>query len=257
VPAIDRNSDLPVYRQIADQLRASIRAGDYAPGAKLRSERELSEEFQTSRVTIRQAIAELRAEGLIIAAHGRGLFVRERPAVRRLARNRLSATERAAGRGTFTTDANAQNFTPRVDVEIRTEVADATTAELLALPSGTEVLVRDRLMFADDQPVQIARSRLPLALVAGTPIAEPDPGPGGVYGRLADLGRAPAHFTELVTARMPKPEEASALHLPDGTPVLLVTRVAFDRDSVPVEANDMILAADRYELLYEIPADQQ
>lgn len=111
-------------------------------------------------------------------------------------------------------------------------------------------------MFADDQPVQIARSRLPLMLVEGTPIAEPNTGPGGIYARLADIGHAPERFAEVVTSRMPKPEESSALQLAEGTPVRLVTRVAYDTGGRPVEVNSMVLAADRYELHYDIPAAQ-
>jgi GntR family transcriptional regulator len=255
LPGIDRTSGLPAYRQLADQLRSQIRSGEYAPGARLQSERELSDRHGTSRVTVRQAIAELRAEGLIVAEHGRGLYVRQRPAVQRLGRSRLSKGERDAGRGTFVSDAQAQRFTPKVEVEIRTEEADARTAEFLQLADGGSVLVRDRLMFADDHPVQIARSRLPLDLVQGTAIAEPDTGPGGIYARLAELGREPTHFVEMVSARMPTPEEASALQLVDGTPVVLVTRVAYDDRNRPVEVNSMVLAADRYELVYEISGD--
>lgn len=256
MPQIDRTSGLPAYRQLADQLRARIKSGEYAPGSRLHSERELSDMYQTSRVTVRQAIAELRAEGVIAAEHGRGLFVRQRPPVQRLGRTRLSSRERQAGRGTFTTDASTQQFTPRVEVDVRTETADARTAEQLQLDHGTTVVIRDRLMFADDHPVQIARSRLPYALVADTPIQQENTGPGGIYARLAEIGHAPTHFVESVAARMPTPEEAAALQLIEGTPVLLISRVAFDAADTPVETNDMILAADRYELVYEIPADQ-
>lgn len=254
---IDRTSGLPTYRQVADQLRALVRGGEYGPGDQLPSERELSNRYSTSRVTIRQAIAELRAEGLIVAEHGRGLFVRRTPTVHRLGRSRLSASEREAGRGTFTSDAIAQQFTPRVEVEIKIEPADARTAELLRLETDATVLVRDRLMFADDQPVQIARSCLPFALVKGTAITEENTGPGGIYARLADIGHSPTHFVEYIASRMPIPEEASALQLMDGTPVLLITRVAYDKNSTPVEVNNMVLAADRYELSYEISADQR
>ena len=255
MPHIDRTSPLPVYQQVAAHLRESIRSGEYPPGGKLRSERELSVLYETSRVTIRQAIAELRDEGIVVAEHGRGLFVRDRPPIQRLARRRLGGAEQRSGRGAFTSDAAAHGFTPRVEVEVRTEDADEATAGLLALATGTSVLVRERLMFADERPVQMASSRLPLALVEHTPITQVDTGPGGIYARLADIGRAPAEFTELVSARMPRPEEAAALQLVDGTPVLLVTRVAYDASDVPVEANSIVLAADRYELLYDFPAD--
>jgi GntR family transcriptional regulator len=255
VPRIDRASGVPAYRQVADELRKQIREGTYAPGTQLPSERELSELFGTSRVTVRQAIAELRSQGLIIAEHGRGLFVRPHREVQRLSRTRLSKAERQAGRGTFLTDATHHGFTPRVEVEIRHETADTRTAQLLDLDPHAEVVVRDRLMFADDRPVQIAISRLPGDLARGTLIDQEDTGPGGIYARLDDLGHGPTHFTEIVSARMPTPEESSALQLSGGTPVLLITRIAYDSTNRPVEVNDMVLAADHYELVYELPGE--
>jgi GntR family transcriptional regulator len=255
VPRIDRTSGVPAYRQVADELRRRIRDGIYAPATQLPSERELSELFGTSRVTIRQAIAELRSEGLIIAEHGRGLFVRPQRNVQRLSRSRLSTSERQAGRGTFLTDATQHGFTPRVEVEIRHESADDRTAHLLDLDQHANIVVRDRLMFADDRPVQIAVSRLPADLIRGTPIEQEDTGPGGIYARLDELGHRPTHFTEIVSARMPRPEESSALQLSGGTPVLLITRIAYDTNNRPVEVNDMVLAADHYELVYELPEE--
>lgn len=54
---------------------------------------------------------------------------------------------------------------------------------------------------------------------------------------------------------MPTPHETSALQLGPGVPVITVTRVAFGEDGTPLEMNDMVLPADRYELSYEWPAD--
>src|SRR5215211_7565072 len=96
MPSIDRTSDRPVYRQIADQLRQWI-LKEAEPGAKLPSERELSQRYDASRVTVRQAIALLRAEGLIDVEHGAGVFVRSRPPVRRLGQERLSRRNREQG----------------------------------------------------------------------------------------------------------------------------------------------------------------
>lgn len=85
----DRVSGLPAYRRVANQLRTQIVAGEYAPGAQLPSERELVERYAVSRPTIRQAIGVLHTEGLVVAEHGRGVFVRPKPVVQRLERNRL------------------------------------------------------------------------------------------------------------------------------------------------------------------------
>jgi DNA-binding GntR family transcriptional regulator len=64
------------YQQIATSLREQIESGTLAPGAALPSEAELRRRFTASRNTVRQALAVLERDGLIVAEHGRGRFVR-------------------------------------------------------------------------------------------------------------------------------------------------------------------------------------
>jgi DNA-binding GntR family transcriptional regulator len=65
------------YQEIAATLREQIQRGDLAPGAALPSEAELRRRFTASRNTVRQALAVLEQERLIVAEHGRGRFVRD------------------------------------------------------------------------------------------------------------------------------------------------------------------------------------
>lgn len=252
---VDRSSDRPVYRQIADQLRNAITRGELTPGAKLPSERVLMDRYQTSRVTVRQAIAVLGAEGLIDVEHGRGVFVRSRPPLRRLGRERLGRREREAGKGAFLSDAMAAGREASAEVEVARGVAPPEVAERLHLSQGDQVLIRRRRMLADGQPVQLATSYLPLQLVEGTQIEQADAGTGGTYARLEELGHRLGRFQEDLSARMPLPDEARALRLGAGVPVIRVVRTAFDEQGAPVEVNEMVLAADRYELTYMLPAD--
>ena len=252
--AVDKTSGVPAYRQVANDIRSKIDSGEYRPGDQLPSERELVSAYEVSRPTIRDAVGLLRTEGVVVAEHGRGVFVKARAAVRRLARTRLSKAARQADQGAFLGDAAASGFTPSTEVRIRFEPADARTAEILGIEPGTEVCVRDRVMSADGVAVQVSVSRLPRTVTRGTPIEDTDTGPGGTYARLEDLGHELAPFVETVRARMPTPDEASTLQLGEATPVLHVTRVARNTDHVALEVNDMILAADRYELAYEIPS---
>ena len=252
---VDRSSDRPVYRQIADQLRTAITQGEFPPGAKLPSERVLMDRYQTSRVTVRQAIAVLGAEGLIDVEHGRGVFVRSRPPLRRLGRERLGRREREAGKGAFLSDAMAAGREASAEVEVARGVAPPEVAERLHLSQGDQVVIRRRRMLADGQPVQLATSYLPLQLVEGTQIEQADTGTGGTYARLEELGHRLGRFQEDLSARMPLPDEARALRLGAGVPVIRVVRTAFDEQGAPVEVNEMVLAADRYELTYMLPAD--
>jgi DNA-binding transcriptional regulator YhcF (GntR family) len=76
---IDRGSDRSAYRQIADVLREAIESDRLPSGKRLPSEAELIEHFGVARMTVRQAVQELRSEGLVHSEHGRGVFVRPNP----------------------------------------------------------------------------------------------------------------------------------------------------------------------------------
>jgi GntR family transcriptional regulator len=73
---IDPSADRAVFRQLADLLRDQIMSGTLAPGASLPSELRLAQEYGISRTTVRQAIAQLRTEGLVTVDRPKGTFVR-------------------------------------------------------------------------------------------------------------------------------------------------------------------------------------
>ena len=96
-------------------------------------------------------------------------------------------------------------------------------------------------------------SYIPADLAEGTPIADPDPGPGGIYARLEEQGHTLARFTEDVSARMPTPEEARVLALRPGVPVF-PSEPPMTSMAAPTEVCDTLMAADAYQLSYELPA---
>src|SRR5919107_5029209 len=73
---IDPSADRAVFRQLADLLRKQIEWGELRPGEPLPSELRLAQEYGISRTTVRQAIAQLRTEGLVSVDRPRGTFVR-------------------------------------------------------------------------------------------------------------------------------------------------------------------------------------
>jgi DNA-binding FadR family transcriptional regulator len=79
---LDRTSDRPLYRQMADVLREQIRAGELAPGDSLPSESRLCHDYDLGRTAVRQALGLLRAAG-VIESTGRGLPYRVRVPVER------------------------------------------------------------------------------------------------------------------------------------------------------------------------------
>jgi GntR family transcriptional regulator len=253
--AIDPTSDRPVFKQIADRLRVAIERGELQAGAQLPSEQDLIDRYGVARGTIRQAVNLLRSEGLVRTEHGRGSFVRDRPPVRRLAHDRFARRHRERGRAAYLAELEAEGRVAQVDVlEVARAKAPDDVAVWLQLAVGADVVIRRRRYLADGEPMELATSYLPWELADGTPIVEPNTGPGGVYARLEERGHRLKRFSEEVTARMPTVEEVRALRLEPGVPVIRLVRVAYDTDERPVEACDTVMAADRYVLSYELPA---
>jgi GntR family transcriptional regulator len=245
-----------VYRQIAGVLRDAIERGELAPGDRLPSESELMQRFNVAQGTVRNALGLLRGEGLVVAEHGRGVYVRTRPRLRRLAHDRFARRHREAGKAAYLAESEAEEVKPSVEVFfVGPGKADAITAKRLSLRAGSKVLVRRRRYLSDDHATELATSFIPWELAKGTAMVEENPGPGGVYARIEETGHRLAHFDEEITARMPTPEEAKALRLAAGTPVLTLVRTAFDTDGAPVEVCDTVMSADMYLLHYRLPAD--
>jgi GntR family transcriptional regulator len=253
--SIDRSDDRSPYRQIADVLREHIKAGRLSSGEQLPSEAVMIEHYGVARMTVREAIKELRSEGLVVAQHGKGVFVRSAPPVRRLASDRFARRHRKEGKSAFLAEAEASGHVPGVDqVSVTNEVASDEVAGRLKLKPRERVIVRARRYLADGRPVEIATSYVPASIAEGTSIAEVDTGPGGIYARIEDAGHELAHFTEEVSARMPSPDERKVLEIGSGIPVMTLVRTAYDTKGVPVEVCDTVKVAHAYVLEYDVPA---
>jgi GntR family transcriptional regulator len=252
---IDPASDRAVYKQIADHLRAAVAEGRLRESEQLPSEAQLMEHYGVARMTVRNALRLLQDEGLATAEHGRGVYVRARPPVRRLASDRFAQRHRKEGKAAFTVESEQAGDTALVDlIKVTERRPPAQVADRLRLSENDRVVTRSRRYSLDGRPVETAISYIPADLATGTPIADPNPGPGGIYARLEESGHTLERFTEEVTARMPTPEESRLLALSPGVPVFRLVRTAYDTDGRAVEVCDTIMASDAYLLAYELPA---
>lgn len=246
------------YRQLADLLRQRILRGDYPPGSTFPSEPDLAAEHGLSRPTVNRALLVLRGEGLIRVERGRGTIVRSVPTIPRYATTRYAreARERDGARGAFDTEIARLGFEPRSDlVRVGQVRPPADVATTLGLADGDDALIRQRHMYAGDTPVQLATSYVPWSIAEDTQLEQTDTGPGGTYSRLADLGHAPARFTETVALRPPTPDEADVLRLSDEQHVLTIFHVAWTTDDRAVEVTIHVLPPHQWELHYDWPAE--
>ncbi|MEU1276768.1 GntR family transcriptional regulator [Streptomyces sp. NPDC005805] len=254
--AVGGGRAVPRYVQIADEIIQQIRAGVLKPGDLVPSESELVERYGVSGGTIRKAMVEVRASGLVDTRHGKGSIVKDRPPVRLRSSDRFRASHRRGGKAAYLAESAQSGATAKVSVlYIGPKEAPEDIADRLGVSAGTQVLARRRLYFRNGVPVETASSYLPWDVVKDIPeLFAENPGPGGIYARLEDDGHIFAEFVETLTARPAAKAEASELALSPGAPVVHLLRNAVTEAGRVVEVCDTLMAADQFVFEYRIPA---
>jgi DNA-binding GntR family transcriptional regulator len=240
------------YRDIADDLRAGIIRGEYAPGETIPTLEDLQNRYRVGKETARRAVATLRAEGLVVPIRRRGTVVRDRTPVRMSVSRYADVLAGHGDLGPWETACARQGLPGRTDlISVTRREADDTLATQMDVPAGTMLVCRLQHMLAGEEVAQIQQTWLPLALAEGTPLAGEGKVVGGIYRMLSRLGHEPAAASEAVTSRMPTREEAETLHLGLGSPVLTVDRATRDRTGAVVVFAQAVLVGDRVQLTYD------
>jgi len=227
----------PLWKSIADSLRADLSSGRHGPGDKLPTEAQLSARFGVNRHTVRRAIADLADAGLVEPRRGSGVYVAERQTHYPVGhRTRFHQGIAAAGR-----DGEKRIL----GVDIRT--ADRDEAAALDLAPGAPVHAVHGLLLADGKPIALFRSVFPAARLPGLPAALQ--GTSSVTRALATCG-VPDYTRRVtrLTAKTAKPMQARQLHIAEGAPVLRSVYVNTDPGGRPVEYGHTWFAGDRITL---------
>ncbi|MFJ3770553.1 GntR family transcriptional regulator [Streptomyces sp. NPDC090075] len=243
-----------LYQQVAAAIREAILSGEFAPDSLLPSEAQLMTRYGVSRPTVRNAIAALRAEGLIDVRHGKGSFVRSSGQPTLTLERRISRTRE--GKFVMPNGDLWQEVEEPTTYRTRTT---KTTGRFLQLAEEEALFGCDRLIIDPATGTRaMHRTLIPFEVAEAVPLLgeEPCKPAAAVYWVLTQAGHD-LSWTETVRAHMPLPDERTALQLPDATPVLHVARVAHDADGRPLVLEELRFGADRAELAYRITADKQ
>ncbi|MDH7475766.1 MAG: GntR family transcriptional regulator [Anaerolineae bacterium] len=241
---ISRNHPLPLYYQLMEGLRRRIEEGEWKPGDLIPSERELSETYGISRMTVRQALAELVNDGLLRRDQGRGTFV-AKPKIRKQLSRLTSFTEDMRARGK---QASAQVLRLEI-VPARPKVADVLQIEV-----EQRVVLVERLRLADGEPVGIERSHLSFN---GCEILLQEDLSGSLYQVLSQrFGLIPTQAQEEIEASACGPREAQVLGIQENEPVLLIRRRTLDQDGHPFEYVESTYRGDNYIFSVELIAGE-
>lgn len=204
---------------------------DVPPGSPAPSERDLVQHFGVARMTVRQALDALVAEGLLERVPGRGTFV---------ARARSGAPVRLSS---FTEDMARRGMTAGSRTLLaRIESAGPGVARALEIAEGDKVVHWQRLRLADDVPMCLEDAYLGDATV---PQLLDPPLPASVFAELERRNLMPTWGEDSVDADVAKPEEAELLEIAAGAPVLRIARRCFAGNTA-VEVSRATFRADRY-----------
>ena len=233
-PGISDVSPLPKYTQLSRILRELIEV-ELGLDALLPSEREISERFGVARMTVRQAVDQLVAEGRVYKVPGKGTFV---------ARPRLVMPLTLTS---FTADMQARGMRPgAVELGRQRVAADGDLSRLLGVELDEPVHVLERLRLADDEPIAVERSHLVARRTPGL-LDEPLDDRSLYtlleerYGLVIDGGE------QTIGAGLASPADASALRVRPGTGVLRFERWSF-AGGAPLEYATSVYRGDRYQL---------
>jgi GntR family transcriptional regulator len=230
---IDRGSPVPLYHQLAEQLRAAIVDGRLEPGDPFENEMAMCERLSLSRPTVRRAIQEMVDQGLLVRRRGVGTTVANRKVHRRFELSSLYDDLKRAGRSPRTTV---------IDLDV---VRDARAAVALDLDESSDLLAITRLRLVDDQPLALMRNWLPPSYLD---LTRDELESTGLYDALRTRGAKPVVARQSIGARMPTAVERRHLGLRGGHPVLTMSRMAFDVAGRAVEFGDHSYRAEDYAL---------
>ncbi|MFY1651154.1 GntR family transcriptional regulator [Solwaraspora sp. WMMB762] len=243
----------PLYRKIADELRAQIINGVLKPGDHLPTESKLQDLHRVSRNTVRLATAVLINEGLVESMPGRtgGIIVRDRVTLAFHA-SRAEMPGPVSESDAWFSEVRDQGHEPTQTFELRIAEVPDGLAERLGVPADSPAAVRRCVRAVNGQPSSIQDTYYPMDLCDQVPeLLSPRDIPQGTTRLLAERGHPQVAYDDEIIAAMPAPDEVTTLTLTAGTPVLRWLRTGYTPDR-PVRVSVSTFAADRNRLLYTL-----
>jgi GntR family transcriptional regulator len=242
VQPLDKNGFIPLYYQIQRALMEKIQSGLLSEGDPLASEEELSRTYQVSRMTARQALHGLKANGYAFSEKGRGTFV-TRPKLEKNIMHLQGFTEDMRQRGLRATSKVLEQSVITGNEDLR---------EKLKLTAADQVMRLRRLRLADGIPMAIEESNVPLRQFPG--LERVDFARNSLYGTLRErYGVRIGYADEIIEALPATREEAEILTIPNRASILCISRIILTAQEIPIESACSRYRGDRYRASIRVP----
>ena len=229
-----KNSVVPLYQQLADEIRQQISEEQLKPGDKMMSEAEFSQKYSVSRITVRKAIDQLVDEECVVRRQGLGTFVAEKK-LHRIMKNQVLS---------FTEMSELSGCVPSSElVSVSWVKADAALCRRLNTPAQSRTLKVVRVRKNDGMPVMLEESYYPdrLGFLAEENLT------GSIYQILRDHGLEPSHGTKTFTICQATAEEAALLDIPKNQALILQKDTVTDQNGEVLHYTKMLVNSQRYQ----------
>lgn len=236
---LDRTLPLTLTYQLYQILREQLAGGVLTPGAPFPTERTIAEQYQVSRITVREAMNRLVFEGYLMREHGRGTFVARPKVSEQMSTVMIGYTEEMLRRG----------MQPSSKVlELTLETPPAPVRQALHLGQDGQAMKLARLRLADRKPMTLQTSYLPCPICQGLFDGDIDWSRASMTRELSRQGREIHHAVQRISVSLAGEDEARELGLDAGAPLLVGERTSYLADDRPIEYLVSLYRGDRYYL---------
>lgn len=229
---------VPAYIRIHDAIKKEIDGGVWEIGQRLPSERDLADDYEVSRMTLRQAITLLVEEGILERRVGSGTYV---------ASHRVQ--EKMRGTTSFTEIVRSQGKTPSSQlISYQRKTANETEIQQLQLKATDTVVRMERVRFADNVPLVFEVASIPEKLIQSfnqEDITE------HFFQTLTDNGYEIGKSQQTIYAKNASERVANYLKVSKNHAVLALTQVSYFTDGRPFEYVHSQYVGDRFEFYLE------
>ncbi|MDR7074143.1 GntR family transcriptional regulator [Fictibacillus barbaricus] len=236
---IDKTSPVPLYYQIEEAIKLKIDKGEWESGSMISSEREFAENYEVSRMTVRQAINNLVNDGYLTRRKGKGTFVSGKKIEQKL-----------LGLTSFTEDMKARGYKPASKlVSFQTIQANHQIAKVLEISHNNEIYEIKRVRLANDVPMAIETTFVPAQLIH---LQESHIQDGSLYSQVEQAGFHIDYATQSLEASIAREKESEILEIAKGAPVLLIQRQTYLTNGKPLEVVHSVYRGDRYKFMIDM-----
>lgn len=229
---LNRDASLPLYQQMANEIKAQIASGDLKENERMMAEMELSRQYNVSRITVRKALELLAEEDVLIKRQGVGAFV----AGKKLVRNMDSVMG-----FTSTCEMNGQIATSEL-LSAGLDKARPSDVRLFGIQEQENVLSVRRLRFCDGVPVMVEEVRFPRSFAA---LLSEDL-TGSLHRLLEARGLKLVKGVKNIGICYASKEEARLLGVPENAALLIQRDISYDQTDAVVYRSKSVVNADRY-----------